>query len=299
MHRRNFINHAALTAGLLSLGPARLFAGLDRKPAYKMKLLRNNVGIFTESGGTIAFHVSKNGHVVVDSEFPEPAQHLVEEIKKQGQQDFQLLINTHHHGDHTGGNISFKGIVAHVAAQENCLVNHKRVSEEHKTTDRQLFADITFKDTWTTNAGDENIKAHYFGAGHTNGDAIIHFRKSNIAHMGDLVFNRRYAYIDRTAGANIRSWISVLDKTLDTFDKDTLFIFGHSLDPEKVFGDKKDIKAMQDYLAKLLQFVERQIKSGKSREDILKAPAIPGLSQWKGDGIERCLTAAYEELTSR
>ncbi|MFC0184177.1 hypothetical protein ACFFJX_17240 [Pseudarcicella hirudinis] len=118
-----------------------------------------------------------------------------------------------------------------------------------------------------------------------------------MAHMGDLVFNRRYPFVDRSAGANIKSWISVLDKTLKTFDKETIFVFGHAFDPEKITGNKEDLKAFQDYLAKLLVFVESEIKSGKSKEDVLKATSVPGVTEWKGDGIQRSLQAAYEELT--
>lgn len=298
MQRRQFLRNTAFSAAFLTLPCRQLFAGMLADPAFKIKMLRNNVGIFTESGGTIAFLLSGDGIVVVDSEFPEQANHLIEELKKKSDKPFDLLINTHHHADHTSGNIAFKGLVKHVIGHENCLANQKRVAESQKTTDKQLYADTTFTSTWNTKAGDESIKAHYFGAGHTNGDAIIHFQHANIAHMGDLVFNRRYAFIDRTAGANIKSWITVLDKTLNTFDDNTIFVFGHAFDPEKVSGSKDDLKAMQDYLAKLLAFVDQQMKSGKSKEEILKATSIPGVTEWQGDGIERGLTAAYEELSA-
>ncbi|MFX6246451.1 hypothetical protein ABTF77_21355, partial [Acinetobacter baumannii] len=77
--------------------------------------------------------------------------------------------------DHTGGNIAFKGLVPHVTGHENCLVNYKRVAAAQKNEDKQLFQDVTFKDTWKYKAGKERIKAYYFGAAHTNGDAVIHF----------------------------------------------------------------------------------------------------------------------------
>ncbi|HEV8080911.1 MAG TPA: MBL fold metallo-hydrolase [Chitinophagaceae bacterium] len=296
MKRKQFLQASTFTLAELTLADYKSFSYFFADP-WKIRMLRNDIGIFTEKGGTIAFMLSKKGIVVVDSEFPEQAQHLIAELKKRSNNPFRLLINTHHHGDHTGGNIEFKNLVPHVVGHENCLANHKRVAEQQKTTGKQLFADTIFKDTWKTKIGKEKIKAHYFGAAHTNGDAIIHFEHANIAHMGDLVFNRRYAFIDRSAGANIRSWINVLDKTLSTFDNETLFIFGHAFDPEKVTGNKEDLKAMQNYLAKMLQFVEGEIKSGKSKEEILKATSIPGVEEWKGDGIQRGLTATYEELT--
>ena len=296
MERRQFIKHTSLTAALLALSSKELLARFYADP-WKVKMLRNDVGIFTERGGTIGFLLSKKGIVVVDSEFPEQAQHLITELKNRSDKPFHLLINTHHHGDHTAGNIAFKDLVPHVVGHENCLANHKRVAEQQKSVDKQLFADITFKNTWKTKVGSEKIKAHYFGAAHTNGDAIIHFQHANVAHLGDLVFNRRFAVIDRSAGANIKNWITVLDKALTTFDDNTIFVFGHAADPEKVTGNKEDLKAMQNYLAKLLAFVEGEIKSGKSKEEILKATSIPGADEWKGQGIGGGLTAAYEELT--
>lgn len=295
MKRRQFIQASSFTLGTLAFANTRSFAWFFDDP-WKIKLLRNDVGIFTERGGTIGFLLSKKGIVVVDTEFPPQAQHLIAQLKTKSEKPFHLLINTHHHGDHTGGNIEFKDLVPHVVGHENCLINHKRVAEMQKTVDKQLFADTTFKDTWKTKVGSEKIKAHYFGAAHTNGDAIIHFQHANVAHMGDLVFNRRYAVIDRSAGANIKHWITVLDKALETFDNDTIFIFGHAFDPEKVTGNKEDLKAMQNYLSKLLEFVEGEIKAGKSKEEILKAKSIPGVTEWQGEGIERGLTAAYEEF---
>ena len=217
-------------------------------------------------------------------------------MKKQDENPFELLINTHHHGDHTSGNISFKGIVKDVAAHGNSLINQKNVAAAQKTEDKQLYPNITYGDTWSYKIGKEEIKTYYFGPAHTNGDSIIHFQHANIAHMGDLIFNRRWAFIDRSAGASVKNWVTVLDKTISTFDKDTVFVFGHAFDPEKVTGTKEDLKAMQDYLSKMLVFVEQEIRSGKTKEEILKEKSIPGVTEWQGDGIERGLDATYEEV---
>jgi len=293
MQRRTFLRNSSL--GAFALSNQKLFSSFFQDP-WKMKMLRNDIGVFTEKGGTIAYLSSKKGMVVVDSEFPEQSQHLINELKKQNSSSFDLLINTHHHGDHTAGNISFKGIVKDVAAHVNSLVNQKAVAEKQKTEDKQLYPNITYNDTWDYKIGKERIKTYYFGPAHTNGDSIIHFQHANIAHMGDLVFNRRWAFIDRSAGASVKNWVTVLEKTIGAFDNETIFVFGHAFDPEKITGNKDDLRAMQDYLSKLLAFVEKEIKSGKSKDDVLKEKAIPGVTEWQGDGIERGLQAAYEEL---
>ena len=298
MQRRSFLRTTGLTAGILALSSKDLMAAFLQQPAYKIKMLRGDVSIFSERGGTIGFYPSKDGYVVVDSQFADTAKHLIDELKKINDKPFKLLINTHHHGDHTSGNISFKDNVEHVAGHVNCLANYKRVSEQNKSVEKQLFQDITFGDSWKQKAGKERLRSYYFGAAHTNGDAIIHFEHANVAHMGDLLFNQMHPFIDRSAGASIKNWIVVLQKTRKTFDNDTLFIFGHAADPEKVTGNKEDLVAFEDYLQKLLAFVEGEIKSGKSRDEIIKIKDIPGLS-WKANGAERSITAAYDELTSK
>ena len=295
MNRRSFVRNASLGFGAVPLLRNDWLSLFVQENPYKMKMLRNDVGIFTEKGGTIAYYISKNNIAVVDAEFPEQSKHLIDALQKDPGKPFEILINTHHHGDHTSGNISFKGIVPHVAAHTNSLLNQQRVAKEKNTEDQQLYPDITYGDTWEYKKMKEKIKTYYWGPAHTNGDSVIFFPHANIAHVGDLVFNRRWAFIDRSAGASIKNWIIVLDKIQAQFDNDTLFVFGHAFDPEKITGNKTDIKAMQDYLKNLLAFVNNQIKAGKTKDEIMKATSIPGVTEWQGDGIDRGLQAAYEE----
>lgn len=298
MQRRKFLQGTGLSLGFLALAGNRALADILMQPAYKFTLLRNDVGIFTEQGGTIAWLANNSGMAVVDSQFVAPATHLIAELKKISSKPLNYLINTHHHGDHTSGNLAFKGLAEKVVGHTNCLANHQKTAAAQKSEDKQLFADTVFQDQWKGKVGSERIQAHYFGAGHTNGDIIVHFEHANIAHMGDLMFNKRFPFIDRPGGANIQSWVNVLDKTIAKFDKDTLFVFGHSADPAQVTGGKEELKSMQNYLEKLLVFVKSEIKAGKSKEDILKAQRIPGAEDYKGQGIERSLIAAFEELNS-
>jgi len=296
MKRRIFIQNAGMSLGILALYQNQALGNFIAQLPFKMTIIRGDVGIFTEQGGTIGWLMNKEGIVVVDSQFPDSAGHIIQELRKKSDRPVKYLINTHHHSDHTGGNIAFKGIAEHVIGHANCLINQRATAAAQKSEDKQLFADTVFNDRWKTKVGSQKINVQYFGAGHTNGDAIIHFEDANIAHMGDLMFNKRFPFIDRNAGANIRSWINVLDKAITKYDSDTLFIFGHALDPEKVTGKKEELKAMKNYLEKLLLFVGNEKKAGKTKEQILKTTSIPGASDFQGQGIERSLTAAYDEL---
>lgn len=298
MQRRQFIKTSAFTLAALTVSQQKIFAAFIDNP-WKIQMLTDNLGIFNEKGGTIAFLLSKDGIAVVDAQFPDTAPHLIDELKKKTDQPFELLINTHHHGDHSSGNIAFKGIVKHVLAHENSKANQERVAKEKKTEDQQLYPDQTFGTTWCQKMGKEKICLYYFGAGHTNGDAIIHFQHANVVHMGDLCFNRRHPYIDKSAGADIKNWIELLNKTTGKFSKKTTYIFGHSAEGFEIKGTADDLKRFGDYLGNTLKFVEAEIKAGKTKDEILKAKTFPGIGEWKGDGIERPLSAAYQELTSQ
>jgi hypothetical protein len=118
-------------------------------------------------------------------------------------------------------------------------------------------------------------------------------------HLGDLLFNKRHPFVDRTTGANMRNWITVLDNVQKEGSKETLYIFGHSLNPGEETGTAENLKKFQDYLDKVLRFAEAEIKRGVSKEEFIKNTAIPGVTEWGGTGIERPLTAAYEEVTAK
>lgn len=296
MNRSSFIKNTSLSIIGTAFLSQHNFAGFFADP-FTIKMLTDTIGIFTEKGGTILFYLSKEGAVIIDAQFPDSAMHLISEVKKKSKKPFRLLINTHHHGDHTSGNISFKDLVPHILAHENSKKNQQDSAIKQKTEEKQLYPDQTYTDKWSEKIGKEKIYLHYFGAGHTNGDSIIHLQHSNIAHLGDLVFNRRHPFIDRSAGANISNWMTVLEKTTDMLGHKTSYICGHSGKDFDVNIKKDDVLAFRDYLGNLLKFTQTEINAGKTKAEILKATEIPGSPQWKGDGIDRPLTAAYEELT--
>ena len=298
MDRRNFIRNSAVTFGAITIAQQKIFSTFFQ-PAWKITMLTDEIGIFTERGGTIGFLLSNKEIVVVDSQFPETAPHLIDELKKKNDQPISLLINTHHHFDHSGGNISFKGLTKHVLAHENSRKNQETWAKNQKTEDKQLYPDKTYTDTWCENFGKEKICLYYFGAAHTNGDSVIHFEKANIAHMGDLMFNRRHPFVDRGAGANMKNWMSVLDKTANKFDNKTKYVFGHAAEGYQVTGTADDLKKFRDYLGAILKFTEGEIKSGKTKEEFLKTTSFPEQAEWKGDGISRPLTAAWDELMEK
>lgn len=298
--RRHFIKTTGLALSASLLPWQQLLAhanGLDDDT--QLYIVRDTVGVFIGRGGTIGWMANDKGVVAVDSQFPDYAKKFIEKVKAETGREMDLLINTHHHGDHSGGNIAFKGLVKNVVAHENSKANQMRVAQARNQEKGQLYPDMTFSKEWSTQAGDETITLKYFGPAHTDGDAIIHFENANVAHMGDLLFNRRFPYIDRSAGASISNWIQVLKTARKTYDKDTIFIFGHAAEGHDIVGSHDDLKAFENYLKRLLQYTKKQIKAGKTLDEIKAAglTTIPKAEEWTGRGIERSLQAAYEELT--
>lgn len=297
MQRKQFLQYA-FTSAVAAAMASRVKGLSSFLPDWEIKMLTKDFGIFKEAGGTIGFHLADDGITITDAQFPPSAKHLIEELKKYNI-PLNLLINTHHHRDHTAGNIAFKGIVNDVLAHENSLINQKKSAKAKDNEAEQYYPTQTYKDFHKVDTGKESIALHYFGPAHTNGDSYVHFEHNNIVHVGDLVFNRRHPFIDRGAGASVANWIQVLNDGIKTFDNTTTFVCGHSGNGYPVVGKSDMLQAFGNYLEHLLLLVEKEIKAGKSKEEILKATTIPGATEWKGDGIARPLTAAYEELTER
>lgn len=296
-NRRTFIRNTVLAGSMFTLAGRNALAAFLQADPGKMIPLRGNVGYYSERGGTIGWYLHDDGIAVIDTQFPEQAGNLIEQLQQKSQSPVDLLFNTHHHGDHTGGNIAFKGIAKNVIAHANSRANQEKVATERKSEAQQLYPDIIFEKTFRRKLGRESVTARYFGPGHTNGDIVIHFENADIAHVGDLMFNRRFPFIDKTAGASISHWIEVLGQIRKTFHKDTLYIFGHANEGYPVTGSHMDLSAMQNYLEKLLQYTRKAYAEGTTEKDLIaKTTSIPGAEEWKGQGVERSISAAYLEL---
>jgi cyclase len=264
--------------------------------------IRRNVGYFTMRGGTIGYLINSGAVAVVDSQFPPEAKVCLDGLNERSKKvGVDLLINTHHHGDHSGGNISFRGaakkVVAHAKAAE-----HMKAPPGAQPPADQLYPDTTFTDTWSADAGDEKITARFFGRAHTSGDAVITFERANVAHMGDLMFNQRHPVVDRAAGASLRNWMTVIDRSIAAHNNDTIYIFGHGNTGLPVTGSSADLAKFRDYLGALIAFVETQVKAGKTREEVLAMrdplKGFEGFGRFGAANARDPLTCAYEEVTS-
>ena len=301
--RREFLSAAAAAALIGAIGGPRLGRGSQQQtPQPVFTPIRRNVGFFTMRGGTIGYLVNAGAVVVVDSQFPAEGKACLDGLNaRSGNKPVDFLINTHHHGDHSGGNVSFRGnakkVVAHVKADE-----HMRQPPGAQPPADQLFPDTTFTESWSADAGDERVRARYFGRAHTSGDAVITFERANVVHMGDLMFNQRHPVVDRAAGATIRNWMNVLDQAARAHTADTVYIFGHANTGLPVTGDRTELARFRDYFGALLAFVESHVRAGRSRDEVLamREPlkGFETFGRFGNPGPRDALTCAYEEVTA-
>ena len=297
--RRQFIISSSGAVASLILPLNKIFAQSDEGT---FNLLRRNVGTFENKGGTIGWLATKDALVVVDTQFPESAELCWNGLQKKTDRKIDILLNTHHHGDHTAGNLFFKDHTTRIVAHENVPKLQKKSAEQRGNLDAQVYANETFTKSWIESVGDETVTATYFGPAHTSGDAIIHFEKADVVHMGDLIFNRIPAYIDRPAGASIKGWAEILEKIHEKFSDDTIFIFGHGNPEYGIKGNRKDLLAMRDFLNGLLEYTDKGIKEGKSKDEISAIERLPKFQEYyserRKNGISRCVSIAYDELTN-
>ncbi len=298
-NRREFLATSSLAVAAGLIDPARLFAqqpAAAPPPTVPMfASLRRNVGTFTARGGTMGWLVTPEAVLVVDSQFADTAQMFLDGMKSRTQRKFDLLINSHHHPDHTGGNKVLRSSVVKIVAHENVPGLQRKQAATNKTEDAQAYADETFKDGWKVNIGNEVVSTKYYGPGHTSGDGVITFERANIVHMGDLMSHQRHPRVDRPSGASIRNWLVALEKVTKDHEADTIYIFGHSKVGAPVTGSRKDLLALRDYFSAMLDYVQKGIAAGRSAEEIIKA-GLPGFSDHEGAPQ---LQVAYDELSAK
>jgi glyoxylase-like metal-dependent hydrolase (beta-lactamase superfamily II) len=257
----------------------------------------------------VGWLVNAGGVAVVDSQFPAEARALIDGLQsRSNNRGVDVLLNTHHHGDHTSGNPVFRGVARRVVAHGMADQHMRRspgAAQPHQPAQNApepLYPDTTFTHQWSADIGDDRIVARHHGRAHTSGDAAITFERANVVHMGDLMFHRRHPVVDRAAGASMRNWIRVLDQVVNGHARDTIYIFGHANTGLPVTGSSADLLQFRDYLDAVLTFVERHIGAGRSREEItaMREP-LAGFEAWGAfgqPGARDPLTVAYEEVTT-
>jgi glyoxylase-like metal-dependent hydrolase (beta-lactamase superfamily II) len=262
------------------------------KVEIKVQKVSGTVYMLQGLGGNIGASVGEDGIVIVDDEFLPLADKIEAALKGVTDKPIKFVLNTHWHGDHTGGNEHF-GAEAPIIAQENV---RKRLKEGGKTrfstvppAKKVALPVITFEDKVSVHLNGEDIRAIHIPSGHTDGDAVIFFPQSNVVHMGDDFFNGgMFPFIDLDSGGSVQGMIAGGEKVLADVPDDVKIIPGHG-----PLGTKDDLRKFVTMLKETSAAVQAGIKKGKTL-DQLKSEKV--LAKWDSFGQSFIKTDMFTEI---
>jgi len=241
-------------------------------PKLTINKVKDDLYEIEGDGGNVAVLVSSEGVVLVDDKYDQDHDEIVARVKSVTPQPIRYVVTTHHHADHSGGNAKFLPTVEIIST-----VNARNNIVEHKlpNTADTMPARVAFTQEMSVFLGGKEVRARYFGRGHTNGDAIVYFPADRTLHTGDLMAGTS-PLIDYPGGGSVVEWTKTLDGAL-TLDFDTV-IPGHG----KV-TDKAGLRTYRDNVEKLRDRVSGLLKEGKSQNDIAKV--MTAEYKWAPDSL--------------
>jgi cyclase len=258
----------------------------------KVTPVEKNVYLLEGSGGNIGVSVGADGILIVDDQFAPLAEKIEAAVQKLNPGKFKFVLNTHFHGDHTGGNAHFGGRDATIIAQANV---RKRLGNDANTR-KEALPVITFDHSASVHFNGEEIKLLHHGPGHTDGDSIIYFTGANVVHMGDQFFNGGFPYIDLNSGGSVEGYRKTVGEVLEKIPANAKIIPGHGK-----LATVEDLKTFHTMLTETTALVKKGISDGKSLAEI-KTAGLPEKWNSYGTGFintERWIETIYNDSTKK
>lgn len=235
--------------------------------------------------------VGEDGILLIDTGYPQTGDILKREVKKLGNGKIRIVVNTHEHSDHISGNVKF--------ADEAVIIAHERVRRAYggeyfalKASPRPGIPQVVFKNDLTIFYNGEEIRLKHYPGGHTPGDIAVHFTKSKIAFVGDMVFADCFPGADIARGGDLKLCLENVQKIIDDYPEDTIFVNGHGPD-----YSTEDLKEYLGVGRTTQRLIEDEIKKGKTVEEILKSGLLARWKKW-GEGVisnEEYITCVYQQ----
>lgn len=222
--------------------------------------VNKNVYMLKGAGGNIGILTGKDGVFMIDDQFAPLSPKIIDKLKTISDQPVKFLVNTHHHGDHVGGNANFQEEGALILAHENV---RKRLKENDENIDGLPV--ITFNENINLHLNDNDIMVAHVHNAHTDGDALVYFPQSNVLHAGDTFFNGMFPFIDLDSGGSIDGYIEAAKTGLRIINENTRIIPGHG--DIATYSDYEDFLSM---LETIRENVQQAINEGKSENEVTK-----------------------------
>ena len=260
-----------------------------------MSQVGGNIGVFITDEGVLVvddnyYRQRRNGQVV------ELAEAVLAEIRKLTPQPVRFVINTHHHGDHAGGNPVFgrlATIYAHKNVRGRILEGYKNAKEPLDFDPLKAVPSVTYDGELIFHLGGEEVHLYHPARAHTDGDTIVHFKNANIALWGDAFINNWVPVMDVSGGSSSVEWLQFIDRGLQMVGETATMVPGHG-----AIGKAADVRRFRQYFTNMHDSVRKAIAAGKTREQAINEITVPAYAKLPG-GAERIrmnVAAVYDEL---
>jgi glyoxylase-like metal-dependent hydrolase (beta-lactamase superfamily II) len=277
------------------------------KIEIKVTKVSGNIYMLEGQGGNIAASVGEDGIVIVDDEFAPLAEKIQAALKKLGITDkpVRFVINTHYHGDHTGGNSPFADSGSTVIAQDNVRKrlmtggiagNGGSMKMENKPAEKAALPIVTFEHDVTVHLNGEDIHALHFPAGHTDGDAIIFFPKNNVVHMGDDFVRYGFPFVDVASGGSVQGMADGVEKAIAQLPADVKVIPGHG-----ALSNLDDVRAYIKMLRETTAVVQKALDAHKTLDQMKKEKILEPWAKWSNEFVSQDIfvETIYNSLTNQ
>ncbi|MAW80260.1 MAG: MBL fold metallo-hydrolase [Parvularcula sp.] len=296
------MRHALSALAIIAMSGTSAFAQRDfDQVEIKTTEVAEGVYMLEGAGGNIGLSVGADGAFVIDDQFAPLSGKIMAAIAEVTDKPVEFVINTHYHGDHTGGNEAFGEAGAHIVAHDNV---RKRMKEPNILPDGSTAPPspdgalpiITFSEAMSFHWNGQDIHVWHQSAAHTDGDAVIYFKDANVVHMGDLMINGGYPFVDINSGGVLSGYVAYYEKVLSKVDEDVKIIPGHG-----ALASKADLESYMAMLNEVRSRIQAEIDAGKTEDEAVAADPLSGLNEKWGQGFisgEAMTRAAYKSLTA-
>ena len=300
LHKTLIASATGLTLAMTCAATQAAGQGMD-SVRIRVVPVASGIHMLMGSGGNIGVSSGSDGVFVIDDEYAPLTERIVAAIRTFSDGPIRFLINTHWHGDHTGGNGNFaeQGVV--IFAQDN--VRERLRLPQWVGTDRATEAAppaalplVTFAEGITFHLNGDSISVFHVPHAHTDGDAIIYFTHANVVHMGDTFWNGHYPFIDLATGGGIDGMIAAADTVLEFANARSAIIPGHG-----ELGDIADLHAYRDVLRTVRDRVAALIAQGKTLAEVQAAGVakeFDAVWNWNAIPTERFVEEIYNSLAT-
>jgi glyoxylase-like metal-dependent hydrolase (beta-lactamase superfamily II) len=286
---------------LLLVAPLALLAGAlapaaDQEPDVQVVAthVAGNVHMLVGQGGNIGISAGEDGILMVDDQFANLEEKIRAAIATIAEGAPRWLVNTHWHGDHTGGNAAF-GRDAVLIAHDNVRARMETGGGRGPASPKEALPVLTFGTHVTLHVNGEEVQVTHVPSAHTDGDAVLYFTESGVAHVGDLFFNGMFPFVDLQSGGSVSGMLDAVDVLLERLPEGTKIIPGHG-----PLADRAALDSYRKMLATSMRLVSGRIEEGMDESAAVAAgmPAEYAAWSWSFVSTERWLQTVYRELAS-